>query len=210
MKNRGAVVKAAHRIVDESNLEFVIIPHAARDGYSCRVVGPHNEDVNLAAPRVDRYRSGWVRAHCPQLVAPNWSLWSSASQAQPVCMVRRGNTASSKIDMKARSPHQRRRHHCWVALQVSVTVPPVQEGTGGGIHEMAKVAEVLVTAATLHEKDTQPAAPKAASSMAHTCEVNCESEVPGTSVKPNVPWVETPGAVAQNPVSGSQHVVAET
>src|ERR1035438_3224130 len=87
---------------------------------------------------------------------PNWSLWSSASQAQPVCVVRRGKPASSKIDMKARSPDQRRRHHCWVALQVSVVVPPVQEGTGGGIHEMAKVAEVVVTAATLHEKDTQP------------------------------------------------------
>jgi len=57
---------------------------------------------------------------------------------------------------------------------------------------MAKVAEVLVTAATLHEKDTQPPHLRRHPQMAHTCEVNCESEVPGTSVKPNVPWVETP------------------
>ena len=68
--------------------------------------------------------------------------WRASSLEQ----VQEGTDWLVAFSIPAAFQRQRRRHYCWVALQVSVTVPPVQDGTGGGAHEMAKVAEVLVAA----------------------------------------------------------------
>ena len=103
---------------------------------------------------------------------PHWSRWFHYL----ACV--------AAFSLPAAFDHQRRHHYCRVAVQVEVTVSPVQPAVEETVQEALNVADVVVDE-RLQPEFEQPAGLRPALSAGHSCALSCESEVPGTSVKLN-------------------------